>query len=281
MNEFVKAAQEHRILLLGHRGVCGELPDNSLSGFKRAIEMGLDGIETDFHGTKDGRIVLMHDDDVSTTTLGEGKLTEMTFEETRKLNVAEKFRPGFGFEPVPTLEELLEMAKPVPGFLLNLEIKDYPEVIGDVAYQTIDEAIRLIEEAGMGERVIFGSLSCEGLRYIVRKYGGRYPILSVYPSFVMVGEFAEDIYEHSLYASVINVKVREDGSHDWMEAKRNPLLPHEKMEILRNYGVRGCMSQSPWDTEDVTRKCIEEGIEMFLGNYPSNAKRIFEDLKLR
>ena len=281
MNEFVKAAQEHRVFLLGHQGVYGEMPANSLSGFKRAIEMGLDGIETDLHGTKDGRIVLMHDDDVSTTTLSEGKLTEMTFEETRKLNVAAMFRPGFGFEPVPTLEELLELAKPVPGFLLNLELKDYPEEVGDVAYRTIDEIIRLVEEAGMGERVIFCSLSCEALRYIIRKYGDRYPIESVYPSFVMIGEFGEDIYEHSLYASVINVKVREDGSHDWMEAKRHPLLPHEKMEILRNYGVHGCMCRYPWDTEDVVKQCIEEGIEMFLGNYPSNSKRIFEDLKLR
>jgi len=281
MNEFVKAAQEHRIFLLGHQGVYGELPANSLSGFKRAIEMGLDGIETDLHGTKDGRIVLMHDDDVSTTTLGEGKLTQMTFEETRKLNVAEMFRPGFGFEPVPTLEELLAMAKPVPGFLLNLELKDYPEVIGDAAYRTIDETIRLVEEAGMGERVIFCSLSCEALRYIIRKHGDRYPIESVFPSFVMVGEFAEDIYEHSLYAAVINVKVCEDGSHDWMEAKRRPVLPHEKIEELKNYGIRGCMSQSPWDTEDVIKQCVEEGVEMFIGNYPSNSKRIFEDLKLR
>jgi len=45
MNEFVKAAQEHRIFLLGHQGVFVELPDNSLSGFKRAIEMGLNGVE--------------------------------------------------------------------------------------------------------------------------------------------------------------------------------------------------------------------------------------------
>ncbi|MBQ2955355.1 MAG: hypothetical protein IJE08_02730 [Clostridia bacterium] len=60
--------------MLGHQGVYGELPANSLSGFRKAIEMGLDGIETDLHGTKDGRIVLMHDDDVAMTTLSEGSL---------------------------------------------------------------------------------------------------------------------------------------------------------------------------------------------------------------
>ena len=88
MNGFVQAAREGRILLLGHQGVYGEAPANSLSGFRKAVEMGLDGIETDLHGTLDGRIVLMHDDDVTGTTLGVGKLTEMTFEEARKLNVA-------------------------------------------------------------------------------------------------------------------------------------------------------------------------------------------------
>ena len=281
MNEFIKATQEHRILLLGHQGVYGELPANSLSGFRRAVEMGLDGIETDLHATRDGRIVLMHDDDVTTTTLGEGKLTRMTFEEARKLNVAGKFRPGFGFEPVPTLDELLAMARPVPGFLLNLELKDYPEVLGDVAYRTIDEIIRLVEEAGMGERVVFSSLSCAALRFVIEKYGERYPIESVYPSFLMVGDFGEDIYEHSLYAGVINVKVRENGSRDWLEAQRRPLLPHAKMMDIRNRGMCPCISCAPWDTEDIVRKSIEEGIEMFIANYPSNTKHIFEQLKLR
>ena len=164
---------------------------------------------------------------------------------------------------------------------MNLELKDYPERIGNVAYQTIDEAVRLVEEAKMGERVLFSSLSCEALRYIIRKYGDRYPIESIYPSFVMVGDFDEDIYEHSLYAGVINVKVREDSSRDWLEAQRKPLLPPEKMAALRSYGMRPCISQSPWDTGDVVKRCLEEGVEMFIGNYPSNTKRIFEQLKLR
>ncbi|MBR7040429.1 MAG: hypothetical protein IKI24_01145 [Clostridia bacterium] len=281
MNGFVRATREHRILLLGHQGVYGELPANSLSGFKRAIDMGLDGIETNLHATKDGRIVLMHDDDVTATTLSEGRLTQMTFEEVSKLNVAEKFRLGFGFEPVPTLNELLEMAKPVPGFLLNLELKDYPEMMGDTAYRTIDGIVRLVEEAGMGERVVFCSRSCAALRYVVGEYCGRYPIESVYPSYVMIGDFGEDIYEHSLYAAVINVKVREDGSRDWLEAQRKPLLPHEKMTELKSYGMCPCICCSPWDTEEIIGRAVEEGIEMIIANYPSNTKRIFEQLKLR
>lgn len=280
MNEFVKAAQEHRILLLGHQGVYGEQPANSISGFKKAVEMGLDGIETDLHGTKDGRIVLMHDDDVSTTTLSEGKLTQMTFEEVRRLNVAEKFRPGFAAETVPALDELLEIAKPVEGFLLNLEFKDYPEVIGDAAYQTIDESIRLVEEAGMGERVIFMSLSCGVLRYIQEKYGDRYPLESVYPPHVMVGEFDESIYEHSLHTGVINVRVREDGTNDWLEAQRKPVPSHEEIEKLKSYGMIPCVSLSPWDTEENVRRCIEEGFELFISNYPSNAQKVFQALGL-
>ena len=102
---------------------------------------------------------------------------------------------------------------------MNLELKDYPERIGNVAYQTIDEAVRLVEEAKMGERVLFSSLSCEALRYIIRKYGDRYPIESIYPSFVMVGDF----------------------------------------------------------DEDVVKRCLEEGVEVFIGNYPSNTKRILNN----
>jgi len=278
MNGFVQAAREGRILLLGHQGVYGEAPANSLSGFRKAVEMGLDGIETDLHGTLDGRIVLMHDDDVTGTTLGVGKLTEMTFEEARRLNVAGKFRPGFAAETVPSLEELLEIAKPVPGFLLNLEFKDYPEVIGDAAYRTIDETVRLVEEYGMGERVIFATLSCGVLRYIIEKYGDKYPIESVYPSFLMKGEFSEEIYEKSLYAAMINVKRYPNGSRDWGHAQREPVMPHEDTEKVKAYGMLLTICMSPWDTEERVKRCLEEGYTMFLCNYPSNSVQIFKKL---
>jgi len=278
MNGFIQAAQEGRLILLGHQGVYGEAPANSLSGFRKAIEMGLDGIETDLHGTLDGRIVLMHDDDVTGTTLGVGKLTEMTFEEARRLNVAGKFRPGFEAEPVPSLEELLEIAKPVPGFLLNLEFKDYPEVIGDAAYRTIDETVRLVEEYGMGERVIFATLSCGVLRYIIEKYGDKYPIESVYPSFLMKGEFSEEIYEKSLFVAMINVKRHANGSRDWGHAQREPVMPHEDTLKVNSYGMIPSICVSPWDTEELVKRCLEEGYMMFLFNYPSNGMKIFKKL---
>ena len=280
MNGFVQAVKDKKVLFLGHQGAYGEVPPNSMSGFRKAIELGAHGIETDLHGTKDGRIVLMHDDEVFSVTLSTGKLTEMTYEEVSRLNVAEKFRPGFDAEKVPTLDELLELTKPVEGFLLNLEFKDYPERMGDVAYRTVDETIRLVEEAGMGERVLFSSLSCGILKYIIRKYGDRYPIESIYPSFVMVGEFDEEIYEKSLYAGVINVKVREDGSRDWGHAQRVPLLPHEDMEKLRSYGMTPCVSLSPWDTEKNVKWCDEEGVLMYICNYPSNGKKILTQFEL-
>ena len=274
MNGFVQAVKDKKVLFLGHQGAYGEVPPNSMSGFRKAIALGAHGIETDLHGTKDGRIVLMHDDEVFSVTLSTGKLTEMTYEEVCRLNVSEKFRPGFEAEKVPTLDELLELTKPVEGFLLNLEFKDYPEHMGDAAYRTVDETIRLVEAAGMGERVMFSTLSCGILKYIIRKYGDRYPIESIYPSFVMVGEFDEEIYEHSLYAGVINVKVREDGSRDWGHAQRVPLLPPEEMEKLRAYGMTPCVSLSPWDTEKNVKWCDEEGVLMYICNYPSNGKEI-------
>jgi len=281
MNRFVQAVKDKKVLFLGHQGVYGEAPANSLSGFRKAVEMGLDGIETDLHGTKDGRIVLMHDDDVTGTTLSTGKLTEMTFEEARKINVAGKFRPGFEPEPVPTLEELLEIAEPVPGFLLNLEFKDYPEFIGDAAYRTIDETVRLVEEYGMGERVIFSTLSSGVLRYILEKYGDKYPIESIYPSFLMKGEFSEEIYEKSLYAGMINVKVNENGSRDWGHAQREPVMPHEDTEKAKSYGMYLTICMSPWDTEERVKKCLEEGYMMFICNYPSNSMEIFRKLGIR
>ncbi|MFG2307952.1 glycerophosphodiester phosphodiesterase [Streptomyces sp. NPDC048566] len=100
-------------LTIGHRGVMGVEPENTLRSFTAAQNAGLDVIELDLHLSKDGALVVMHDADVDRTTDGSGPVAEKTLAELRALDA------GRG-ERVPVFEEVLD-AVSCP---LQAEIKD-------------------------------------------------------------------------------------------------------------------------------------------------------------
>ncbi|MGW4444915.1 glycerophosphodiester phosphodiesterase [Streptomyces sp. NPDC004682] len=100
-------------LTIGHRGVMGVEPENTLRSFVAAQQAGLDVIELDLHLSKDGALVVMHDAEVDRTTDGSGAISEKTLAELRALDA------GLG-ERVPVFEEVLD-AVSAP---LQAEIKD-------------------------------------------------------------------------------------------------------------------------------------------------------------
>ncbi|MCX5285736.1 glycerophosphodiester phosphodiesterase family protein [Streptomyces sp. NBC_00198] len=100
-------------LTIGHRGVMGVEPENTLRSFTAAQNAGLDLIELDLHLSKDGALVVMHDADVDRTTDGSGPIAEKTLAELRALDA------GHG-ERVPVFEEVLDTVSSP----LQAEIKD-------------------------------------------------------------------------------------------------------------------------------------------------------------
>ncbi|MFC8428334.1 glycerophosphodiester phosphodiesterase [Streptomyces sp. NPDC057253] len=100
-------------LTIGHRGVMGTEPENTLRSFVAAQQAGLDVIELDLHLSKDGALVVMHDTHVDRTTDGTGPIAEKTLTELRALDA------GRG-EHVPVFEEVLDTVRSP----LQAEIKD-------------------------------------------------------------------------------------------------------------------------------------------------------------
>ena len=173
------------MLVAGHRGACRIRPENTMTAFQYAIDAGVDMIETDIRQTKDCQLVLMHDARVDRTTDGSGLVRDFTFTEFRRLNAAAHVE-GFAPERPPMLEELLELTAAHPGMLLNLELKEYPHVEGEeMAYDTADKTVALVEQYGLGDRVILNSFSGKLLHYLAEKYGRRYPLHGFYPYFYL------------------------------------------------------------------------------------------------
>ncbi|UCD45452.1 MAG: glycerophosphodiester phosphodiesterase [Candidatus Bathyarchaeota archaeon] len=102
------------VVKVGHRGAAGHEPENTLRGFRRAVELGADMVELDVHLCGSGELVVIHDDTVDRTTNGTGAVSELTFEELSRLDA------GLG-ERIPTLDEVIDVADREIG--VNVELK--------------------------------------------------------------------------------------------------------------------------------------------------------------
>lgn len=94
----------HSFINYAHRGASEYLPENTLLSFYTGVYMGANGIETDVQKTKDGTLILFHDQTVDRVTDGKGNVSDYTFDELREFNV---IKNGF-VDKIITLEEFLE-----------------------------------------------------------------------------------------------------------------------------------------------------------------------------
>jgi glycerophosphoryl diester phosphodiesterase len=109
------------LLNIAHRGASAAAPPNTLSAFKRALELGADGVELDVHLSADGVPVVIHDFTVDATTDGSGRVVDMTLAQLEQLDAGSYFDPAFAGERIPTLKQVLEAIG--SRLFLNIELK--------------------------------------------------------------------------------------------------------------------------------------------------------------
>lgn len=107
--------------IIAHRGSSIDRPENTLASCRRAIEVGAMVTETDIRTTKDGILVCSHDDDLSRTTNGNGKLGEKTLAQLKELDAGSWFDPKFKGERIPTLREVLDATRGKIDVMLDLK----------------------------------------------------------------------------------------------------------------------------------------------------------------
>lgn len=140
----LKDKDSKRVIVVSHRGDWRSAPENSLQACKNCIEMGVDMIEIDLKKTKDNQLVLMHDQTIDRTTDGKGSPSCYTLEELRKFHL----KNGLGrptFHQIPTLEEMLELAK--GKILINI----------DKGYDYFKEVYALLVKTGTIDQVVIKS----------------------------------------------------------------------------------------------------------------------------
>ena len=146
-------------LIIAHRGASGEAPENTMVAFKLAWELGADGIEGDFHLTRDGHIVAIHDKDTNKVTNGKNKLIvkKTSLKELQGLDVGSWKNETYSKARIPTLEDVIdslpegkkffieikcgtEIMKPLIN-VIDLKVKERPNLKTNICFISFDKDV--------------------------------------------------------------------------------------------------------------------------------------------
>lgn len=247
-----------QVRIIAHRGAPTFAPENTLPAIRKALEIGVDMIEIDVHQTKDGVLVIMHDEKVNKTTDGSGYIKDMTFDEIRSLDAGSWFDPVFTGTKVPALDEVFEIMDETTKLLI--EIKR-----GSPYYPGIEDRILgTISMYEFEERVEIKSFE----RPVVEHIRGRAPHIPIGKSVVFRIPFFRIIIDRGVrWGSVYTYEVDFLHSH-WLTTTQ-ALVRRARDEGFGLYA---------WDvnTEGRMRRLINMGVDAIETDYPHVLKEILE-----
>lgn len=230
----VQELPEWRVANIAHRGgIIPGFPENTLTAFIHAISLGVDAIELDLRGSKDGEIIILHDETLGRTTNGSGKVTDFLLKDLKQLDA------GNG-EKIPTLEEVLEVISGTNVKLL-LDIKVSP---------VLDKrkVVRMIEKKKAELDVIVGVRSIDDLKEF-RKLNPNIRTLGFIDSINEIEEFISagiDIIR--LWPEWIHKngdlvqRVHQLGKPVWITTS---VIEPAEIKALIHFGINGIISDTP------------------------------------
>lgn len=233
-----------------HRGASGYVPENTLEAFQKAVEMGADGVELDVQLSKDGKLVVIHDETLQRVSDGFGYVKDYTLEELKKLDVSKPIS-GYRTVRIPTLEEVLELLRPT-GLTINIECKT-----GIFFYPGLEEkVVNLITDMHMTDRIWCSSFHHE--------------------SVLKVQRLCPDIKTGFLVSDII-VDVAEYTKKHGVMALHPAIYHTQDINLIRNCKENG-LKVHIWtvnEPEDMKRFAAE-GVDAIITNYPDRAREIME-----
>lgn len=148
-----------------HRGCSYKYPENTLSAFKAACEYDITGIELDIHLSKDGELVVIHDEKVERTTDGLGQVAEKTLAELKELHIIANAESGLAYETIPTMREVFELLEKEckeRGLLINIELKN-----NIIRYEGMEEKIlALVKDFALEPYIVYSSFNPDSIKLL-------------------------------------------------------------------------------------------------------------------
>jgi len=150
-------AWEEPTQIIAHRGGAAVAPENTIAAFERGIADGADWLELDVQENADGVVIVEHDRDFMRAAGARLEVWQATNDELADLDIGSSFAPEFSDQRVPTLRQILELAKGRAGIFI--ELKYYGR---DVRLE--EKVVDLVEETGMTPDIVIMSLNYDGVR---------------------------------------------------------------------------------------------------------------------
>lgn len=244
-----------RTFVWAHRGACGapigsspaaNVPENTMPSFELAAELKADGVETDVHFSKDGKIVLMHDAKLDRTSNGQGLVTDYTFDELQVFDFGIKIGKEFKGTRIPTMDDLFELCRRT-GMVCNVEIKSTDPLMP----AALDECAK---RHNMQDGVLYSSFDHEQLARMLR----------VNPS-----AFVAPLYGFNMVRAwdyTANLGARATHPRD----SQLTLYP-EYVEKCHELGIR----VHPWTVDDpaLAVKYAAMGVDAVITNQPAKIRK--------
>jgi glycerophosphoryl diester phosphodiesterase len=261
-----------RPLVIAHQGGDGLWPGDTMFAFEQAVALGVDVLEMDAHITKDGHIVLMHDEEVDRTTDGEGLIEEMTLAELQELDAAYNWTQdegetfpyrGQGIR-VPTLEELFQKF-PQMHYVIEIKLTKNP---------IAEPLCRLIRNYEMADRVLIASFHDDAMQTFreacpeVATSASRGEVTK----FVLLGKVFLSGLVAPAYQSI-------QPPYDPAQSMNIPIMTERFIQEAHAKNVR----VEPWTVNDpeLMRQYIIWGVDGIITDRPDLMIEILEEMGLR
>lgn len=243
-----------KVKVWAHRGASGYVPENTLEAFEEAAKMQADGIELDVQLTKDGELVVIHDETVDRVSDGNGYVRDYTLAELKALDVSRPI-PDYRTVRIPTLAEVLELIKGT-DMEINIECKT-----GIFYYPGLEEkVVRLVQDMGMTERIWCSSFNHESVCRVK----------ALCPEMKCGFLLGDVIIDVAGYAKSHNMQAL------------HPAVYHLQDEKFIEKAKQNNLAVHVWtvNEEAQIRKFADQGVDAVITNYPDVARKVLNDFDL-
>lgn len=234
-----------------HRGASAYAPENTLEAFWLAADMGADGVELDVQLSKDGELVVAHDETIDRVSNGTGYIRDYTLAQLKSFYFNRLF-PEFEDARIPTLKEVCELLKPT-GMTVNVELKT-----GIILYPEIEEKVlRLAAAMEMEDRMVYSSFC--------------------HPSLVRLKELDTSVKTGLLYSDGW-IGAAAYGRNTVGADALHPALYHFQDPALISEARRHGLAIHVWtvDEEQHMEQLVRQGVDAIITNKPDLCRRIID-----
>ena len=257
-------------VVIAHRGSHLLKPENSIAAFETAIKEGADYVEMDLRTTKDGKLVLCHNETVEATTNGKGRVQDLTLEELSKLLVNNNEKKEYH---IVEFKDALKACKDKINIYLDFKEAD------------VAEAYRQIKLEGMEKNVLVYLNKVD--QYIAwRKLAPAIPLGASLPASIKTKEDLSTLLEQMKFEVLDNVKdsaifetARANGINIWLDVQSADEGPAKWSEAMRR-GIQGAQTDHPAAfVEYLKKNKFRNGESVLAVSYPVVAPPTYRQVK--